>query len=129
MTCQDSFHEVAFNISFWTRNISSARILFWRGVCFNTFLYAVLNRFLILTNSWFFTDFFFTANLGYLHIISVFKFLLEKYIHIYLFPCKYINMHFSTILKNVFVKICIHRNEILKLSPEKRSAKCYFVQI
>ena len=32
MTCQDSFHEVAFNISFWTRNISSARILFWRGV-------------------------------------------------------------------------------------------------
>ena len=33
MTCQDSFHEVAFNISFWTRNISSARILFWRGVC------------------------------------------------------------------------------------------------
>ena len=34
MTCQDSFHEVAFNISFWTRNISSARILFWRGVCF-----------------------------------------------------------------------------------------------
>ena len=34
MTCQDSFHEVAFNISFWTRNISSARILFWRGVCY-----------------------------------------------------------------------------------------------
>ena len=34
MTCQDSFHEVAFNISFWTRNISSARILFWRGVYF-----------------------------------------------------------------------------------------------
>ena len=32
MTCQDSFHEVAFNISFWTRNISGARILFWRGV-------------------------------------------------------------------------------------------------
>ena len=32
MTCQDSFHEVAFNISFWTRNMSSARILFWRGV-------------------------------------------------------------------------------------------------
>ena len=32
MTCQDSFHEVAFNISFWTRNISSARILFWQGV-------------------------------------------------------------------------------------------------
>ena len=32
MTFQDSFHEVAFNISFWTRNISSARILFWRGV-------------------------------------------------------------------------------------------------
>ena len=36
MTYQDSFHEVAFNISFWTRNISSARILFWRGVCFNS---------------------------------------------------------------------------------------------
>ena len=35
MTCQDSFHEVAFNISFWTRNISSARILFWRGVLFS----------------------------------------------------------------------------------------------
>ena len=35
MTCQDSFHEVAFNISFWTRNISSARILFWRGVLSN----------------------------------------------------------------------------------------------
>ena len=34
MTCQDSFHEVAFNISFWTRNISSARILFWRGVSY-----------------------------------------------------------------------------------------------
>ena len=32
MTCQDSFHEVAFNISFWTRNISRARILFWWGV-------------------------------------------------------------------------------------------------
>ena len=32
MTSKDSFHEVAFNISFWTRNISSARILFWRGV-------------------------------------------------------------------------------------------------
>ena len=35
MTCQDSFHEVAFNISFWTRNISSARILFWRGVFYS----------------------------------------------------------------------------------------------
>ena len=32
MTSKDSFHEVAFNIRFWTRNISSARILFWRGV-------------------------------------------------------------------------------------------------
>ena len=38
MTCQDSFHEVAFNISFWTRNISSARILFWRGVCLWTWI-------------------------------------------------------------------------------------------
>ena len=38
MTCQDSFHEVAFNISFWTRNISSARILFWRGVLLRLFL-------------------------------------------------------------------------------------------
>ena len=35
MTSKDSFYEVAFNISFWTRNISSARILFWRGVQFN----------------------------------------------------------------------------------------------
>ena len=39
MTCQDSFHEVAFNISFWTRNISSARILFWRGVQAMRFIY------------------------------------------------------------------------------------------
>ena len=42
MTCQDSFHEVAFNISFWTRNISSARILFWRGV-FASFFHFILN--------------------------------------------------------------------------------------
>ena len=37
MTCQDSFHEVAFKISFWTRNISSARILFLPTVSFIMF--------------------------------------------------------------------------------------------
>ena len=45
MTCQDSFHEVAFNISFWTRNISSARILFWRGVCIKEMHYIKLELF------------------------------------------------------------------------------------
>ena len=48
MTCQDSFHEVAFNISFWTRNISSARILFWRGVS-SWYMYKIL--FLIMSYS------------------------------------------------------------------------------
>ena len=63
MTCQDSFHEVAFNISFWTRNISSARILFWRGVIKimkkkidneNIFTYAYLKKLLNIIAVFFF---------------------------------------------------------------------------
>ena len=46
MTCQDSFHEVAFNISFWTRNISSARILFWRGVFMPRIIVYILKLFI-----------------------------------------------------------------------------------
>ena len=50
MTCQDSFHEVAFNISFWTRNISSARILFWRGVYFQLLEFMSYSLFEIFGN-------------------------------------------------------------------------------